>query len=120
MERMKRMSALLIVVAALTVACSSGEPAPTQSAQVIGPIILNASETSATVTVDRTVVFDVAEPALWSISASPEGLVDVSVGGESGGAIFSPGATALAAGVATVTLTHEGSGEVLIFTITIE
>jgi uncharacterized protein YcfL len=120
MERMKRMSALLIAVAALTVACSSGEPAPTQSAQVIGPIILNASETSAVVTVDRTVVFDVAEPALWSISASPEGLVDVSVGGESGGAIFNPGATALAVGVATVTLTHEGSGEVLIFTITIE
>jgi hypothetical protein len=46
--------------------------------------------------------------------------VDVSAGGESGGAIFNPGATALAAGVATVTLTHEGSGEVLIFTITIE
>jgi hypothetical protein len=46
--------------------------------------------------------------------------MDVSVGGESGGAIFNPGATALAAGVATVTLTHDATGEVLTFTITIE
>ena len=58
---------------------------------MIGPIILGASDTTATVTVGRTVVFDVEDPADWEVTAEPEGLVDISLGGATGDAVFNPG-----------------------------
>ena len=54
------------------------------------------------------------------MAADPADLVELTPGGEKDGATFNPGATALAAGSVTVTLTNGTSGEVLTFAITIK
>ena len=115
---------LLVLSTALlggAAACSGGvSESPSGSAQVIGPVILDATQTSAEVAVGRTVVFNVEDPAAWTMAADPVDLVDLTPGGELDGATFNPGATALAAGSVTITLTSGTSGEVLTFAITIK
>jgi len=96
-------------------AASSGTPA---GAGVIGPVILDAQTTSATVAVGRFVVFNVDDPTTWEISADPEGVVKVQKGYTDGSATFNPGAEALKPGRATVTLMNP-AGDKLVFTITV-
>jgi hypothetical protein len=83
-------------------------------------VILEPTQTSAEVTVGRTVVFNVEDPGAWTMAADPADLVELTPGGELDGATFSPGAAALAAGNVTITLTNGTSGEVLTFAITIK
>ena len=87
--------------------------------EIVGPVILDADHTSATVPVGRMVVFKVDNPETWAISADPDGIVDVQKGANDGSAIFNPGAEALAPGTTTVTLTNP-AGQKLEFMITVE
>ena len=116
---------LLLLSAALVggaAACggSSASESPSGSTQVIGPVFLDAAQTSAEVTVGRTLVFNVEDPGAWTMAADPADLVELTPGGEKNGATFNPGAAALAAGSVTITLTNSTSGEVLTFAITIK
>ena len=115
---------LLVLSAALigsAAACGGGAiESPSGSTQVIGPVIVEPTQTSAEVTVGRTVVFNVEDPGAWTMAADPVDLVELTPGGELDGATFNPGATALAAGSVTITLTNGTSGEVLTFEITIK
>ena len=103
-------------------AACTGTPSesPSGGAQVIGPVILDSAQTNAAVTVGQTIVFNVENPGAWALSADPADLVQLAPGGESGGATFNPGATALATGSVTITLTNEESNEVLTFAIEIK
>jgi hypothetical protein len=83
-------------------------------------VFLDAAQTSAEVTVGRTLVFNVEDPGAWTMAADPADLVELTPGGEKDGATFNPGAAALAAGSVTITLTNGTSGEVLTFAITIK
>jgi hypothetical protein len=120
---MRRLGALLL--AGLFLAACGGTSAtavPSGSppgAELVGPVILDAQNTSATVTVGRMVVFDVDDPTTWQITADPEGVVEVQEGRDDGSAIFNPGAEALKPGEATVPLTNP-AGDELVFTITVE
>jgi hypothetical protein len=87
--------------------------------EIVGPVILDAQHTSATVPVGRMVVFKVDNPETWDISAKPEGVVKVQKGVNDGSATFNPGAEALTPGEATVTLT-DSAGDTLVFTVTVE
>lgn len=111
-------------------ACSSSSddatpatPLPTASptaAEVIGPIIVGADQTEVEATVGRTIVFDVGpKPARWDISTDNSAVVSVSKGGKKDGATFNPGALALAAGEATVTLEDTKGMDALVYTITV-
>ena len=116
---------LLLLSAALVggaAACggSSASESPSGSTQVIGPVFLDAAQTSAEVSVGRTLVFNVEDPGAWTMAADPADLVELTPGGEKDGATFNPGAAALAAGSVTITLTNGTSGEVLTFAITIK
>ena len=115
---------LLLLSAALVggaAACGGGaSESPSDSVQVIGPVFLDAAQTSAEVVVGRTLVFNVEDPGAWTMAADPADLVELTPGGEKDGATFNPGAAALAAGSVTVTLTNGTSGEVLTFAITIK
>ena len=115
---------LLLLSAALVggaAACGGGaSESPSGSTQVIGPVFLDATQTSAEVAVGRTLVFSVEDPGAWAMAADPADLVELTPGGEKDGATFNPGAAALAAGSVTVTLTNGTSGEVLTFEITIK
>ena len=116
----------LLVLSAALVGCaaacggSSASESPSDSVQVIGPVFLDAAQTSAEVVVGRTLVFNVEDPGAWTMAADPADLVELTPGGEKDGATFNPGAAALAAGSVTVTLTNGTSGEVLTFAITIK
>ena len=113
--------ALIAVIIGGAAACSGGaSESPSGSTQVIGPVILDATQTSAEVALGRTVVFNVEDPGAWTMTADPADLVQLTPGGELDGATFNPGAATLAAGSVTVTLTNGGSGEVLTFAITIK
>jgi hypothetical protein len=121
---MRRLAVVLL--AGLLVAACSGTPSPSPvpsgspaGGEVVGPVILDAETTSASVTVGRWVVFNVDDPTTWEISAAPEGVVKVQKGYDDGSAVFNPGAEALKAGVATVTLTNP-AGDTLVYTITVQ
>jgi hypothetical protein len=122
--------AVLLLAGLLLAACggtsspSPASPSPAASGsptggELVGPVILDAQNTSATVTVGRMVVFNVDNPETWEISADPEGVVKVQKGYNDGSATFNPGAEALKPGKATVTLTNP-AGDKLVFTITVE
>ena len=120
----RRLTTVLLgaLLGATLTACGGGavSPSPSGSAQVIGPVILDATQTSAEVPVGRTVVFNVEDPGAWTMSADPADLVELTPGGELDGATFNPGAAALATGNVTITLTNGSSGEVLTFEIAIK
>ena len=98
---------------------STGSATPSSNT-LVGPVILDATQTSAEVAVGRTVVFNVKDPGTWTLAADPANLVELTVGGERDGATFNPGATALAVGNVSVTLKQSTSGETLTFTLTIK
>jgi len=120
-----RRLAVVLLAGLLLAACSatsSPTPAPSGSpagGELVGPVILDEQNTSATVAVGRMVVFNVDDPTTWEISAEPEGVVKVQKGYDDGSAIFNPGAEALKPGKATVTLTNP-AGDTLVFTITVQ
>jgi uncharacterized protein YceK len=123
-----RRLAVLLMASLLLAACgsstspsaaTSSAPADSAGAGIVGPVILDADHTSASVAVGRMVVFNVDNPESWAISADPQGIVKVQQGANDGSAIFNPGAEALAPGTATVTLSNP-SGDTLVFTITVE
>ena len=121
---MRRLAVLLL--AGIFLAACGGTPSPSPApsvspagGQIVGPVILDAQTTSATVTVGRMVVFNVDNPETWEISADPEGVVKVQKGYNDGSATFNPGAEALKPGKATVTLTNP-AGDKLVYTITVE
>lgn len=118
-----RRLAFLLAAGLLLAGCGGGpsaSPSPSASGpQVVGPVILDRSTTSATVPVGRFVVFSLEQPATWEIAATPDGIVKVQKGSDDGSATFNPGAEALTPGTATVTLTSP-AGETIVYTITVE
>ncbi len=117
---------LPILLAALAVGACGGttDPGGTDTpggAQVIGPVIIDATTTTATVAVGRVVTFNLEDPAAWTISttSSNGATVEVSIGDVREGVTFNPGVTALTAGTIVVTLDHP-DGTSIDFTLTIE
>jgi hypothetical protein len=117
---------LPILLAALAVGACGGatDPGGTDTpggAQVIGPVVIDATTTTATVAVGRVVTFDLEDPADWTISttSSNGATVEVSVGDVRDGATFNPGVTALTVGTIVVTLDHP-DGTSIDFTLSIE
>ena len=118
-----RLTTLLLSGAMLFSVSACGDSAtssPSASAQVIGPVILSADQTEGEVALGNTVVFDVEDPGAWTLAAVPAELVELTPGGEKDGAIFNPGAKALATGNVIVSLTNEATGENLTFVLTIK
>lgn len=87
---------------------------------MIGPIIVEPSQTDVEATVGRAIVFNVGDdPGQWDISSDDEAVVSVVAGGDRDGATFNPGAQALRVGEATVTLSNPKGMDALQFTITV-
>ena len=114
---------LPILLAALAVgACGGATETDTPGgAQVIGPVVIDATTTTATVAVGRVVTFNLEDPAAWTVSttSSNGATVEVSIGDVRDGVTFNPGVTALTAGTIVVTLDHP-DGTSIDFTLTIE
>jgi hypothetical protein len=87
---------------------------------MIGPIVVEPSETAVEATVGRDIVFNVGDdPGQWEISSDNEAVVSVEAGGERDGATFNPGAKALSVGEATVTLADPTGMDALQVTVTV-
>lgn len=90
-------------------------------AGMVGPIVVEPSETEVAATVGRMLDFNVGpNPGDWTISSDNEAVVgDLTQGGEKDGAMFNPGAKALSPGTATVTLANEKGLEALVIKVTV-
>ena len=87
---------------------------------MIGPIIVEPSQTGVEATVGRDIVFNVGDdPGQWEISSDNEAVGSVEAGGERDGATFNPGAKALSVGEATVTLADQKGMDALQVTVTV-
>ena len=85
---------------------------------MIGPIMVDPSQTEVEATVGRFLNFDVGDnPGQWEISSDNEAVVTVEQGGERDGATFNPGGEAVGVGEATVTLTDTAGGDALVYTV---
>ena len=111
------------LLAALALGACGGTTETTTpgGAEVIGPVVIDATTTTATVAVGRVVTFNLEDPAAWTVSttSSNGATVEVSIGDVRDGATFNPGVTALTAGTIVVTLDHP-DGTSIDFTLTIE
>lgn len=76
---------------------------------MLPPVIVEPTATTAEAKVGDTVVFNVDKLAGTTISTTTPDLVELTQGGEQDGAEFNPGAKALAAGTAVVTVTNPDS-----------
>ena len=106
------MAALIVVAAG---GCATGstdgdpEPAPPSvtssgSVQLPAPVIVAPGQTTAEATVGETIVFNQPDPANTTISTDKPDVLELTQGWDDGSAVFNPGATALAPGVAVVTI----------------
>lgn len=103
--------------AATSASASASVPEPGGS--MLPPVIVPDDATTATAKVGDTIVFNVEDPVGTKIATDTPDLLDLTQGYNDGSATFNPGATALKAGQATVTLT-EPDEPVRTVTITIE
>lgn len=85
---------------------------------VVAPLILDATTTSGSVAVGSAIVFNLAEPASWELSADRPELVKLSQGLDDGTMVLNPGATALEKGTVVITATGL-NGATLVFTVEI-
>ena len=86
---------------------------------VLPPVIIPDDATTGTAKVGDTVVFNVEDPVNTKIATTDTTLLEITQGYTDGSATFNPGAKALAAGTATVTVT-EPDEPVRTVTVTIE
>jgi hypothetical protein len=75
---------------------------------VLPPVIVTPGEQSTTAKVGNTIVFNVADPTTTKISTDKPAILELTQGGTDGSATFNPGAKALSAGEAVVTITEAG------------
>jgi hypothetical protein len=88
-------------------ATAETSPAPSGSpigGNVLPPVIIPDDATSATAKVGDTLVFNVEDPANTKISTTDTSILELTQGYSDGSAVFNPGAKALAAGTAIVTV----------------
>lgn len=83
---------------------ASPSVASSGSNQLPAPVIVAPGETMAEAAVGETIVFDQPDPAHTTISTDRPDILDLTQGSDDGSALFNPAATALATGVAIVTI----------------
>lgn len=130
---MRRLVLLFASVAFVAACGSSASPSAPASAvpasasampsgsgsQIVGPVILDETQSGATVKVGRMVVFSLENPETWKMAADPAGLVTLVPGTNDGSMMTNPGVETLAVGTVSVTLTNP-AGTSHVFVINIE
>lgn len=76
---------------------------------VLPPVIVDEGATSATAKVGDTIVFSVVDPENTTISTDNPTVLELTQGYSDGSATFNPGAKAIAAGTAVVTVEIPGT-----------
>ena len=84
---------------------------------MLPPIMVEPGTKTVEAKVGDTVVFKVADPENTKIATDNESVLQISQGGKQGDAMMNPGAKALAAGTATVTITGPKGEETVTVTV---
>jgi hypothetical protein len=92
--------------AASTAASAAASAAPSGTAGMLPPVIITEGQDSATAKVGDFIDIVVKKPAGTTIDTDKPDLLEISQAHEDGGAVFNPGAKALAAGTAVITVTN--------------
>lgn len=111
----------LSLALAIVLAACGGSAAPTAQpigGDIVAPVILDATQTSATVKTGWFIVFNLDDPASWKLSADKPELVELVPGTDDGSMVTNPGAKALKAGDVKITL--DNGTEQIVYAITIQ
>ncbi len=118
------MGAISILGATVLAGCSSSSDPATDTAtssetsQVIAPVIITADQMDATAAVGHVIDIVVDDPVNTVISVDNADVLEIAQGYDDGSAIFNPGAKALTAGTATITVTNpDGSTRDILVTV---
>lgn len=77
-----------------------------ESSQMLPPVIVTVDQTEAAAMVGEFIDIVVDDPVNTVISVDDPSILEISQGSDDGSAIFNPGAKALAAGTAVITVTN--------------
>ncbi len=124
MNSIAAMGAISILGATVLAGCSSSSDPATDTAtssetsQVIAPVIITADQMDATAAVGNVIDIVVDDPVNTVISVDNADVLEIAQGYDDGSAIFNPGAKALTAGTATITVTNpDGSTRDILVTV---
>ncbi len=111
-NKVAAIGAIGILGVSVLAGCSSSDESATDTAtssetsQMLPPVIVTADQMDAAAVVGDMIDIVVDDPVNTVIAVDNADVLEVSQGYDDGSAIFNPGAKALAAGTATITVTN--------------
>lgn len=112
MNKVATIGAISILGVTVLAGCSSSDESATdtsatsETTQMLPPVIVTADQMEATAVVGDMIDIVVDDPVNTTITVDNADILEITQGSDDGSAIFNPGAKALAAGSATVTVTN--------------
>lgn len=111
MNKFAAMGAVGILGVTVLAGCSSSDESTTDTAtssetQMLPPVIITVDQMDAAAVVGDMIDIVVDDPVNTVIAVDNADVLEITQGYDDGSAIFNPGAKALAAGTATVTVTN--------------
>ena len=112
MNKFAAMGAIGILGVTVLAGCSSSDESATdtatssESTQMLPPVIITADQMDATAVVGDMIDIVVDDPVNTVIAVDNADVLEITQGSDDGSAIFNPGAKAIAAGTATITVTN--------------
>ncbi len=111
-NKIAAIGAISILGVSVLAGCSSSDESATDSAtssemsQLLPPVIITADQMDANAVVGDMIDIVVDDPVNTVIAVDNADVLEITQGYDDGSAIFNPGAKALAAGTATITVTN--------------
>jgi hypothetical protein len=111
-NKIAAIGAISILGVTVLAGCSSSEESATDTAtssetsQMLPPVIITADQMDAAAVVGDMIDIVVDDPVNTVIAVDNAEVLEITQGYDDGSAIFNPGAKALAAGTATITVTN--------------
>ncbi len=124
MNKIASIGAISILGVTVLAGCSSSGDAATDTAtssetsQMLPPVIITADQMDASAVVGDMIDIVVDDPVNTTIAVDNADVLEITQGTDDGSALFNPGAKALAAGTATITVTNpDGSTRDIVVTV---
>ncbi len=124
MNKIASIGAVSILGVTVLAGCSSSDETATDTAtssetsQMLPPVIIAADQMDASAVVGDMIDIVVDDPVNTTIAVDNADVLEITQGTDDGSALFNPGAKALAAGTATITVTNpDGSTRDIVVTV---
>ncbi len=124
MNKIASIGAVSILGVTVLAGCSSSDETATDTAtssemsEMLPPVIITADQMDASAVVGDMIDIVVDDPVNTTIAVDNADVLEITQGTDDGSALFNPGAKALAAGTATITVTHpDGSTRDIVVTV---